>query len=127
MPLSRRVAAFNARVTNHITRPFAGWLPGFAIVTHVGRRSGRTYRTPVNLFRDGERFVVALTYGRDSEWVKNVMSAGGCTLRTRRTTIEVVAPRVYVDDTRRLVPIPARWMLGLLDVVDFLSLERAGG
>ena len=50
MPIPKRVAHFNKRVTNRVTRHIAGWMPGFAIVTHVGRRSGRTYRTPVNIF-----------------------------------------------------------------------------
>jgi hypothetical protein len=61
MPLSKRVAHFNKHVTNRLTRHIAGWLPGFAIVSHVGRRSGRSYRTPVNVFRVGERYLFALT------------------------------------------------------------------
>jgi hypothetical protein len=55
MPLPKRLAGFNARVTNRLTRRVAGRLPGFGIVSHVGRRSGRAYRTPVNVFRDGKR------------------------------------------------------------------------
>jgi uncharacterized membrane protein required for colicin V production len=39
----RWVAAFNLAVTNRITGLFAGWLPGFGILTHVGRKSGRVY------------------------------------------------------------------------------------
>ena len=50
MALPRGLAAFNRRVTNHVTRPFAGRLPGFGIVVHRGRRSGREYRSPVNAF-----------------------------------------------------------------------------
>ena len=47
----RWVAAFNLAVTNRITSRFAARLPGFGILTHVGRKSGRIYRTPVNVFR----------------------------------------------------------------------------
>src|ERR1700686_3590454 len=72
----RWVAAFNLAVTNRITGLFAGWLPGFGILIHVGRKSGRVYRTPVNIFRAPDGFLIALTYGRESEWVKNVMAAG---------------------------------------------------
>ena len=46
----RWVAAFNLAVTNRITSRFAARLPGFGILTHVGRKSGRVYRTPVNVF-----------------------------------------------------------------------------
>ena len=78
MPLPRGVARFNRRATNRVTRRIAGWIPGFAIVLHTGRRSGRTYRTPVNAFRGGDGYRIALTYGADSDWVRNVMDAGGC-------------------------------------------------
>jgi deazaflavin-dependent oxidoreductase (nitroreductase family) len=126
MPLSRGVARFNVRVTNKVTRPFAGRLPGFGVVRHVGRRSGKAYETPVNLFRDGDRYVVALTYGAGSEWVKNVLAAGGCEVRTRGSTVEVTDPVVFRDPERKAVSAPARWALGGLDVTEFLSLTPRG-
>jgi hypothetical protein len=46
----RWLAKINIAVTNQITSLFAGWLPGFGNVTHVGRKSGKVYRTPVNAF-----------------------------------------------------------------------------
>lgn len=42
----RWLAKINIAVTNRVTSLFAGWLPGFGILTHVGRRSGKVYRTP---------------------------------------------------------------------------------
>ncbi len=128
MPLPSGLARFNARVTNKVTGPFAGRLPGFAVVRHVGRRSGKTYETPVNLFRQhageggdegdneggGERFVVALTYGADSQWVRNVLAAGGCTLQVRGEEIEVTDPVIFTDPERRAAPVPTRWVLGAL-------------
>ena len=125
MPLSRRIARFNRRVTNRLTRPVAGWMPGLAIVTHVGRRAGRTYETPVNVFRDESRYVFALTYGPESDWVRNVLAAGGCRIRTRRRTVELRDPQRFGDPSRRLVPPPARWILGLVDVDQFLALSPA--
>jgi hypothetical protein len=72
---TRSVAAFNLAVTNRITSRFAARLPGFGILTHVGRKSGKVYRTPVNVFRAQEGFLIALTYGRESEWVRNLSSS----------------------------------------------------
>jgi len=57
----RWVAAFNLALTNRITSRFAARLPGFGILTHIGRKSGRVYRTPVNIFRAREGFLIALT------------------------------------------------------------------
>jgi hypothetical protein len=51
MPLPRSVARFNRRVTNQITGPLAPYAPGFGVIIHTGRKSGRQNRTPVNVFR----------------------------------------------------------------------------
>src|SRR6202011_6300304 len=104
----RWVAAFNRTILNRITSRFANRLPGFGILTHVGRKSGRVYRTPVNVFRAPDGFLIALTYGRDSEWVRNVLSAAGCQLETRRVFYQLSAPTVVHDPTRRRFPLPVR-------------------
>ena len=97
----RWLATINIAFTNRITSSFAGWLPGFGILTHVGRKSGKVYRTPVNVFRAPTAFIIALTYSSQSEWVKNVLAAGGCELRTRGKKYQLSAPKVMRDPTRR--------------------------
>jgi deazaflavin-dependent oxidoreductase (nitroreductase family) len=121
--LGRRMAHFNRRVTNRLTRPFARWLPGFGIVVHEGRRSKREYRTPVNVFRVPDGYVVALTYGTESEWVRNVRTAGGCELITRGRRKRVGSPEIRHDESRRLVPALVRPVLRLLRVTDFMHLR----
>src|SRR5262249_57830843 len=74
----RWLAKINIAFANRITSLFAGWLPGFGILTHVGRKSGKTYRTPVNVFRVPNGFIIALTYSSQSQWVKNVLASAGC-------------------------------------------------
>jgi deazaflavin-dependent oxidoreductase (nitroreductase family) len=122
-PPTRHLLPFTTHVVNPITRLFAGWLPWFAIVIHVGRRTGQRRRTPVNVFRDGELFVFALTYGSNVQWVKNVLAAGSCELRTRGRTVRVTDPRVFVDERRRLMPLPVRFFLGLIRVTEFMSVR----
>jgi deazaflavin-dependent oxidoreductase (nitroreductase family) len=124
MPLPRRLAKFNLVVTNRVLGPLARYLPGFAVVSHVGRRSGRTYQTPVNLFRRGDGYVIALTYGADTQWVRNVLAAGGADVETRGRRLRLVGPEVVRDPTRALVPRPVRVPLGLIDVDAFMLLER---
>jgi deazaflavin-dependent oxidoreductase (nitroreductase family) len=50
----------------------------FSLIRHVGRRSGRTYETPVVLARVPEGFVAELTYGENVNWFRNIEAAGGC-------------------------------------------------
>ena len=124
MPLPKTLARFNLVVTNRVLGPVARRAPYFAIVTHVGRRSGVRRQVPVNLFRDGERYVIALTYGADSQWVRNVLAARGAEIETRGERVLLVDPRVVHDPERRLVPAPVRLALGAFGVDDFLVLRR---
>ncbi len=79
-------------------------------------------RTPVILFRRGNCFVIALTYGRKSEWVRNVAAQGGCELETGGRKVRLTNPYLYRDEKRRAVPAFVRIMLGVLNVSDFLEL-----
>jgi deazaflavin-dependent oxidoreductase (nitroreductase family) len=88
------VARFNRRVTNPIQRLWAGWLPPFAIIENVGRRSGKAYRTPVGVFAVPGGFAVFLIYGPDRDWVRNLVAAGGCKLVNRARIYEVTDPCV---------------------------------
>lgn len=116
----RWVAAFNRTILNPITSRFANRLPGFGILTHEGRKSGRLYRTPVNVFRAPDGFLIALTYGRDSEWVRNVLSAGGCQLETRRLLYQLSAPTIVHD-----FPLPVRMILWIVGANDFMQLSTS--
>jgi deazaflavin-dependent oxidoreductase (nitroreductase family) len=90
----------------------------------VGRATGRPHRTPVNLFRSGDGFVIALTYGRRRDWVANVLAAGSCELETRGSLVAVVDPRIIADRRARLVPFPIRPILRLIGVDEYLVLRR---
>ena len=119
MPLPKRLAKFNLRVTNRVLGPAARRLPGFAIVHHVGRRSGIERTTPVNIF---DEYVIALTYGADSQWVRNVLAAGAFEVEIRGRRVRLVHPRVVHDATG--VPAPVTALLRLLNVDEFLRAER---
>lgn len=127
MPLSGGVARFNRRVTNRVTGMVAGWLPGFAIVIHQGRKSGKVYRTPVNAFRTKEGYRIALTYGSGGDWVRNVLVAGGCELVVRGKRVRVVAPRLGEDAGRRWAPLGVREVLGMIEAGEYLDLVAVGG
>jgi deazaflavin-dependent oxidoreductase (nitroreductase family) len=127
MPLPSWLARFNRRATNRVARPLARWLPGFGVVVHTGRASQRRYRTPVNVFRHGDEYVIALTYGSGAQWVRNVLAQGGCTLETRGRALPLSRPRVVHDPLRRAVPAVVRVVLGALSVSEFLLLAPGDG
>ncbi|HWD51699.1 MAG TPA: hypothetical protein VG412_04810 [Acidimicrobiales bacterium] len=94
MAVRRRLAHFNKRVVNPIQRRWADRLPPWAVVVHQGRISGRRYETPVLAhLHDGE-VVIALFYGADADWVRNVLAAGGGELIRRRRRLTMSDPRI---------------------------------
>lgn len=125
MPLPRGVAHFNRRATNRVTRRIAGWCPGFALLFHTGRRSGHVYRTPINAFRGGDGYRIALTYGVESDWVRNVMAAGGCEIETERRRIALTHPRIVRDPSRRWAPPVVRQVLGVIGASQYLQLTTS--
>lgn len=94
MQLPQWLARFNRHVTNPIQRIWAGWIPAFGILEHVGRKSGRPYRTPLNVFSTDEGVAILLTYGPNRDWLKNLQAAGGGRLQRYGKTFTVADPRV---------------------------------
>jgi deazaflavin-dependent oxidoreductase (nitroreductase family) len=87
-----------ARRTTALTLPFAGqrWNPVFAVLQHRGRQTGRHYEAPVAARRVAGGFVVALAFGAQVDWYRNLVAAGGGSLRWRGGTYAVGAP-VTID------------------------------
>ncbi|WP_040835802.1 nitroreductase family deazaflavin-dependent oxidoreductase [Nocardia brevicatena] len=123
MVLPRALAKFNRKVTNPVAGLVVGRVPGWGIIVHVGRKSGRTYRTPVTLFvRDGV-YRVALTYGRDVDWVKNILAAGEFAVETRGTTITLTDPVVHHDPSASWAPPGVRRMLRSLSAEYYVQAQ----
>jgi deazaflavin-dependent oxidoreductase (nitroreductase family) len=116
---------FTTRVVNPPTRLFAGRVPGFGILTYTGRKSGRRYRTPLVVVKQGNFYVFALTYGSEVNWVRNVLAAGGCELRTRGHDLRLVEPELLVDPAGRLMPVAIRMFLRFNRVTEYLRLRAA--
>ncbi len=125
MPLPRSVARLNRHLTNRLLGPLAPRLPGFGVVVHRGRRSGRLYRTPVNVFARTGGVVVALTYGPDSDWVRNVLAGNGCILESHGRRLRLSNPRLIHDETARSAAPMVRPILRIGHVADFLDLSLA--
>jgi deazaflavin-dependent oxidoreductase (nitroreductase family) len=90
-----------ARATAGRMRPLAGkrWNPIFSIVRHTGRRSGHTFETPVAARRTEDGFVLALAFGREAHWYRNLVAASGGTIRWRGVEYPVGAPEaIGVDE-----------------------------
>ena len=109
-----------------VRRLAAGRRPPFALVRHVGRRTGRVRETPVVAVVTPRGVLVPLTYGPGTDWCRNVLAAGGCTLvlggREQRLTRPAVVDRAAVAGA---FPPPLRVVMRALRIDDVLVLEHA--
>jgi deazaflavin-dependent oxidoreductase (nitroreductase family) len=112
------VRQFNKRTLNPAILSFAGHpLRPYAVIHHVGRRSGQTYATPVNVRPTPEGFIIPLYYGSNVDWCRNVLAAGRCTITWKGNDYPVVEPEVIDPATvLSLVPLPRwkAWIWGVL-------------
>jgi deazaflavin-dependent oxidoreductase (nitroreductase family) len=115
----------------HTLNPFtarAARSPGspFSLVRHVGRRSGRTFETPIIVAPVPEGFVCELTYGPDVDWYRNIVAAGHCELIVDGEVHHVVGVEPIAPERgRRAFPTPARLVLRLLRRHEFRLLRTA--
>ena len=65
-----------------------------SVVRHVGRRSGRSFDTPVIAARHDDSFLIALPYGKRTDWLKNVLDKGSATIVTGGKAYGVDRPHV---------------------------------
>jgi deazaflavin-dependent oxidoreductase (nitroreductase family) len=84
----------NRRITNPLLRPLARLLPPFAVIEHRGRLTGIRRDTPVFAFRRGSEVVIVLSYGRGSEWVRNLRAGGGGRMTRQGKRFSLVNVRI---------------------------------
>jgi len=94
MHFPRFMRQVNRVFTNPIMGTFAWLVPPLAVVHHVGRKSGKPYRSPVVAFRSTDGFVIPMTYGRDVDWARNIVSAHGCEVEQMGRRLWLHNPRI---------------------------------
>lgn len=94
MRVPRRVAHFNKRVTNPAARAITPWLPTLGTLEHVGRKSGKRYRTPLVVFKTDDGYAILVGYGPQTDWLKNVLAGGPIVLHKRGRAVTLTNPRV---------------------------------
>ena len=95
------------------------------LLTHVGRRSGRTYQTPLRPVPQGDGFVLALTYGRQVDWCQNVLAAGTCKLVYKGQIYELDRPEIVsAPEVERVWPAWGRMALLGRGIQDFLWVHE---
>jgi deazaflavin-dependent oxidoreductase (nitroreductase family) len=104
-----------------------GWNPIFAVVEHRGRRSGRSYATPVAARRVAGGFIISLAFGTQVDWYRNLLSSGGGTVRWRGEEYPVTIPeRIGVDSALAAFNPVQRALLRIGGVDGYIRVQDAG-
>jgi deazaflavin-dependent oxidoreductase (nitroreductase family) len=115
--MPRRLRRINKAVTNRVQGVYAPYLPPLAVIVHKGRTSGREYRTPVTAFRSGDRIIVGLPYGADTDWVRNLLAAERGGVERLGRAHRIVRPRVLSSDETGDLPAAVRYAARYMDVL----------
>ena len=125
MPLPNWLRSVNKRFTNRLTMRIARLpLSPISIVYHTGRKSGKTYQTPVIVEPIQDGFMFALTYGEDVDWYRNVRAAGKCELLWKGKMLKLESPeRAPAHDALDKYPFPFKYILQLAGIQGFFKMH----
>lgn len=112
---------------NAMTRKISGTeRSSWGLVTHVGRRSGRTYQTSLGTHPYGDGFLLPLGYGPHTDWYQNIMAAGTCTLAWKGNTYQLERPELMSGpEVLWAWPMRERILLQLAGMRDFVWLHQS--
>ena len=122
MPMPRWWTHINKRVFNPVELR-RGVRP---VLTHVGRSSGTTYRTPLDAHPVEGGYVFILVYGSRSDWVRNSLAAGQARLTIDGEEIELAAPRLISgDEAWQAIGDTVKRPPGMLRITEYLRMDLA--
>lgn len=116
---------FNKYVLNHLTLLFAGSKVGpFSKLIHKGRKSGKTFHTPVVATYAEDVVIIPLSYGEQVDWLRNILAAGGCEIIYRKKRITTTCPEVVTGEVAlSLLPEKRRQLFERFKLEKFLKLQ----
>ena len=122
MPMPLWWGHVNKRLFNPRALKSGNW----DVISHVGRSSGKTYRTPLDASEVDGTFVFIVVYGSKADWVQNVFTSSSAVLETGDEVIQLVEPRLIRGEIARpmidgLVTLPPRF----LKVNEYLQMDIA--
>jgi len=128
MHIPRFMRRVNRVFTNPLMGTFAWLVPPLAMVHHVGRKSGRHYRSPVVAFQSSGGFVIPMTYGRDVDWARNIVKARGCEIQQMGRRYKLRNPRIVAFKAAEShLPAVVRTALRAADFPGYVLLDLPAG
>ncbi len=127
-PVLTAVRRTNRATFNRHAMKTAGTPGAWAsVIRHVGRKTGDVHQTPVQAVASDDGFVIALPYGTQSDWLKNVLASGSATIINEGETYRVVHPEIVPASlVARYFPAKDQRSHRLFHLEHCLRVQRAG-
>jgi deazaflavin-dependent oxidoreductase (nitroreductase family) len=120
VPIPKFIALINRRVFNPAELK-RGVRP---VLTHVGRSSGKTYRTPLDAYSVAGGYIFIIMYGSDSDWVQNVLASGTATVAVDGEQFDLESPKVISkQEAWRLLSPKTKEPPSFLKVTEYLQMD----
>jgi deazaflavin-dependent oxidoreductase (nitroreductase family) len=111
-------------ITKHVFNPMEIRRGVRPVLIHVGRSSGRTFETPLDAHPIDGGYLFIMNYGRDSDWVKNILASGSATLRVEGRELALESPRVISkEEALPLLPPTSKWPAERMNVIEGLRMD----
>jgi deazaflavin-dependent oxidoreductase (nitroreductase family) len=125
-PLAGKIFGVFTPILNRFVTRIAGkrYVPLYVLLRHQGRRSGRAYATPVVGLRVPGGFAIPMAFGEGADWYRNIVAAGGATIRQHGTEHQLTDPNA-IDPDSATSPFPEwqRPVFRALGIRRFLFLK----
>jgi hypothetical protein len=121
----RGILTFNKYITNPLLMHIAGRTnTSFAVISHIGRYSGKKYKTPIIVRKVDEGFVAALTYGPTVNWYQNIIKAQHCTILWHKKQYNInKIESLSIEKGLAAFPFPFSVILKKRGTKDFILLK----
>lgn len=123
MPLPHTLAVL-PKYLNPVLRPMAAYVPPLAVVHHRGRRTGTSYRSPVQAYGTPNGVIIGLAYSTKPNWALNVIAGGGELTRLGKTAT-IINPRLRGPEAAAHLPVAVAKLFRQLEITDYFECDLA--
>jgi deazaflavin-dependent oxidoreductase (nitroreductase family) len=124
MAFPRQMAAL-PRLLNPLVGPLTRRVPPLAVLHHRGRRSGRSYDTPVQAYSTSDGWLVGLAYDHNAPFALNLLAAGEGEMTRAGRRYRISQPRRVGREALKTLPALAALQMRPVGIAEFLQFDAA--
>jgi deazaflavin-dependent oxidoreductase (nitroreductase family) len=122
MTFPPQLAAVSRRL-NPLVLPLTRRVPPLAVLHHRGRRSGRSFDTPVQAYHTRDGWLVGLAYSNHAPFALNLFAAGDGEMTRAGRRYRITKPRRVGREALKTLPALAALQMRAVGIDEFLQFD----